>query len=170
MDVYALHQSLHTWKDFWIHLGTITAGLLIALGLEASAQRLHHLHQRHQLEAALHEEAETAQYYARLYIQVERLRELATQLFETTEARVDYAAAFASAARPDVPDIVGMTHAELVAYTLLVEKNLSATRNLRQRYLMARAATAAILRGVTSDDEVVAAEMAAVRSSAEHTP
>jgi len=57
MDVHPPHAPLHTWKDFWIHLGTITIGLLIAIGLEQSVEALHHLHQRRALEADLREEA-----------------------------------------------------------------------------------------------------------------
>jgi hypothetical protein len=34
------HQSIHTWRDFFIHLITITIGLLIALSLEATAEWL----------------------------------------------------------------------------------------------------------------------------------
>jgi hypothetical protein len=49
-------QATHTWKDFWIHLGTITLGLLIAISLEQSVEWMHHLRQRHQLEADLREE------------------------------------------------------------------------------------------------------------------
>jgi hypothetical protein len=56
MDVHPPHGPLHHWKDFWIHLGTITVGLLIALALEAGAEELHHLHQRHQLEEDLRNE------------------------------------------------------------------------------------------------------------------
>ena len=58
IDVHVPHGGLHTWKDFWIHLGTITLGLLIAISLEQSVEWLHHLHQRHQLEDDLHAEAE----------------------------------------------------------------------------------------------------------------
>ena len=58
IDVHVPHGGLHTWKDFWIHLGTITLGLLIAISLEQSVEWLHHLHQRHQLEADLRAEAE----------------------------------------------------------------------------------------------------------------
>jgi hypothetical protein len=57
VDVHPPHHPLHTWKDFWIHLGTITAGLLIAISLEQSVEKLHHLHQRHQLEEDLRAEA-----------------------------------------------------------------------------------------------------------------
>ncbi len=49
-------QAMHTWKEFWIHLGTITLGLLIAIGLEQSVEAMHRLHQRHQLEADLQAE------------------------------------------------------------------------------------------------------------------
>jgi hypothetical protein len=57
IDVHAPHGGVHTWKDFWIHLGTITLGLLIAISLEQSVEWLHHLHERHQLEEDLHSEA-----------------------------------------------------------------------------------------------------------------
>jgi hypothetical protein len=56
IDVHAPQGGLHTWKDFWIHLGTITLGLLIAIGLEQSVEKIHHLHQRNQLKEDLREE------------------------------------------------------------------------------------------------------------------
>jgi hypothetical protein len=56
MDVHPPHSGLHSWKDFWIHLGTITIGLLIAISLEQSVEKLHRLHQRHQLERDLRDE------------------------------------------------------------------------------------------------------------------
>ena len=34
MDVHAPHEPIHTWRDFFIHLITITVGLLIAISLE----------------------------------------------------------------------------------------------------------------------------------------
>ena len=58
MEVHPPHEPIHSWRDFWIHLGTITVGLLIAISLEQSVEGLHRIHQRHQLEADLH--AETA--------------------------------------------------------------------------------------------------------------
>ena len=56
IDVHAPHGGVHTWKDFWIHLGTIAAGLLIAISLEQGVEALHRLHERHQLEADLQRE------------------------------------------------------------------------------------------------------------------
>jgi hypothetical protein len=57
LEVHLPHE-VHTWKDFWIHLGTITVGLLIAISLEQSVEKLHQWHERHELEAALRSEVE----------------------------------------------------------------------------------------------------------------
>jgi hypothetical protein len=57
IDIHEPHGGVHTWKDFWIHLGTITVGLLIAIGLEQGVEKLHHLEQGRQLEADLQQEA-----------------------------------------------------------------------------------------------------------------
>jgi hypothetical protein len=45
LDVHASHGPVHSWKDFFIHVATISVGLLIALGLENLAEHLHHRHQ-----------------------------------------------------------------------------------------------------------------------------
>jgi hypothetical protein len=50
LEVHAAHPPVHTWKDFFIHIATITIGLLIAVGLEQCVEVLHHRHQREQLE------------------------------------------------------------------------------------------------------------------------
>lgn len=42
MDVHPPHEPIHSIRDFLIHLLTITVGLLIALGLEATAEHFHH--------------------------------------------------------------------------------------------------------------------------------
>jgi hypothetical protein len=56
LDIHMPHET-HTWKDFWIHLGTITVGLLIAIGLEQGVEKLHHLEQGRQLTKDLQQEA-----------------------------------------------------------------------------------------------------------------
>jgi len=61
MEVHPPHHPLHSWKDFFIHIATITVGLLIAVGLEQSVEALHHRHQRHQLQEDLRAEAERNQ-------------------------------------------------------------------------------------------------------------
>src|ERR1700733_735947 len=57
LDVHAPHAVFHTRKDFFIHIATITIGLLIAIALEQCVESLHHIHQRHQLQHDLLEEA-----------------------------------------------------------------------------------------------------------------
>jgi hypothetical protein len=44
VDIHAPHQPLRTWKDFLLHLLTITIGLFIALTLEASIESIRHRH------------------------------------------------------------------------------------------------------------------------------
>ena len=56
MDVHAPHEPIHTWKDFTLHLATITIGLLIALGLEGLVEAAHHRHLLHQAETNLRAE------------------------------------------------------------------------------------------------------------------
>ena len=42
LDVHAPHGRMEGWKDFLVHLLTITVGLLIALGLEGCVEWQHH--------------------------------------------------------------------------------------------------------------------------------
>jgi hypothetical protein len=58
IDVHPPHQATHTWRDFFIHIATISVGLLIAIGLEQSVEALHRLHERHVLEHDLRQECE----------------------------------------------------------------------------------------------------------------
>ena len=45
IEVHAPHESVHTWKDILIHIGIITVGLLLAIGLEQTVEFFHHRHQ-----------------------------------------------------------------------------------------------------------------------------
>ena len=53
LDVHPPHGSLHGARDFFLHLFTITVGLLIALGLEGCVERQHHRHLVHEAEAGM---------------------------------------------------------------------------------------------------------------------
>ncbi|MGA8937830.1 MAG: hypothetical protein WB439_01575, partial [Acidobacteriaceae bacterium] len=59
LDVYPPEHTPHTWRDFFIHIATITVGLVIAIGLEQTVEYFHHLHQRHHLEETLRGELRT---------------------------------------------------------------------------------------------------------------
>src|SRR5215469_12802192 len=42
MEVHPPHGPIHSIKEFLVHLLAITIGLLVALGLEASVEWVHH--------------------------------------------------------------------------------------------------------------------------------
>lgn len=56
LDVHPPHGKIHSVGEFFLHLFTITIGLLIALGLEAAAERHLHHQQRDEAEANLRQE------------------------------------------------------------------------------------------------------------------
>jgi hypothetical protein len=58
LDVHPPHAPTHTWRDFFVHIATITVGLLIAIGLEQTIEAVHHHHQREALEEQMHTESE----------------------------------------------------------------------------------------------------------------
>jgi hypothetical protein len=78
MEVHAPHEPVNTWAQFWIHLGTITVGLLIALGLEQTAEYVHRVHEKHALQRELHDEGERNE--AALKMDFERMAALKNSL------------------------------------------------------------------------------------------
>jgi hypothetical protein len=56
IDVHPPNEPIHSWRDFFLHLTTITIGLLIALSLEGCVEWRHHRHLAHQAETSLHTE------------------------------------------------------------------------------------------------------------------
>jgi hypothetical protein len=56
LDVHAPDHRIGGKRDFFIHLFTITIGLLIALALENAAEALHHRHERMEAEESIREE------------------------------------------------------------------------------------------------------------------
>jgi hypothetical protein len=58
IDVHSPHEPIHGWRDFMLHLLTITIGLLIALSLEGLVEWQHQRNLVHEAEASLHGEIE----------------------------------------------------------------------------------------------------------------
>ena len=56
LDVHPPHEAVHGWRDFFIHLATITIGLLIALGMEGCVEWMHHRNLVKEVEVSLHDE------------------------------------------------------------------------------------------------------------------
>jgi len=61
LDVHPPHEPVHGWRDFLLHILTITIGLLIALGLEAGVEAIHHHHIVKDARANIREEVEENQ-------------------------------------------------------------------------------------------------------------
>jgi hypothetical protein len=97
IDIHPPHRSDHTWTDFFIHIGTIILGILIALGLE---QSLEYLHRRHQL----HELREGAITDARIYLHdVDQNRAANTRQVEDLTIRIQQVQAAISQHHPLPP-------------------------------------------------------------------
>ena len=45
LEVHAPHESVHSWKDVFIHIAIIVVGLLIAVGLDNAVEFIHHRYQ-----------------------------------------------------------------------------------------------------------------------------
>ena len=58
LDVHPPHGSAHSWRDFFIHIATITVGLLIAVGLEQTIEAVHRHKERAEVRESLTHESE----------------------------------------------------------------------------------------------------------------
>jgi hypothetical protein len=58
MEIHAPEHPIHTWREFFIHMGTICLGLLIAIGLEQTVEAIHHHNELRELRESLHQDNE----------------------------------------------------------------------------------------------------------------
>jgi hypothetical protein len=58
LDVHPPHEPIHSWRDFFVHLITLTIGLLIALSLEGLVEWNHHRHLKHEAHDTIRREIE----------------------------------------------------------------------------------------------------------------
>jgi hypothetical protein len=56
LDVHPPHHAASTWRDFFIHIATIVLGLLIAIGLEQTVERIHKHYELRETREALEQE------------------------------------------------------------------------------------------------------------------
>ncbi len=59
LDIHPAHHAASTWRDFFIHVGTICVGLLIAIALEQAVEAFHRAQERRELLHAIHAECES---------------------------------------------------------------------------------------------------------------
>jgi hypothetical protein len=63
LEVHPAQHAASTWREFFIHIATIVVGLLIAISLEQTVEKLHHRHQRHELQEDLKKDGEANRGY-----------------------------------------------------------------------------------------------------------
>jgi hypothetical protein len=56
LDVHPAHHAASTWRDFIVHIATIVLGLLIAIGLEQTVERIHRHYELRETREALEQE------------------------------------------------------------------------------------------------------------------
>ncbi len=56
LDVHPPHHAANSWRDFLIHIATIVVGLLIAIGLEQTVERIHEHYELRETREALERE------------------------------------------------------------------------------------------------------------------
>jgi hypothetical protein len=111
MEVHVPEHPIHTWREFFTHIGIVTIGLLIAVAMEQSVEAIHHRHQRTELREALHQDGERtiADTERMLENQRERMAWLNTRLGQVRTAMASHkpvpAAASANFADFDLPDM-----------------------------------------------------------------
>jgi hypothetical protein len=124
LDVHAPHQSIHTWRDFFIHIAVISIGLLIAIGLEQTVEYLHHRHQVADLREALR--IERGQNHLRLADQTTEFR-MRVPILQTNLAVLHYLRLHPGAAERELPpDLSHLTPVQ-------IEEQIRLTRILLNR-------------------------------------
>jgi hypothetical protein len=90
LDVHAPHETINSWKNFFVHIATIVIGLFIAVGLEQSVEFFHHRHISEQLQQQMQEVlAGDLRSDAASIEQFDRFREYLSQIREAVIARLD---------------------------------------------------------------------------------
>jgi hypothetical protein len=95
LDVHPPPHAAHGWRDFFVHIATIVLGLLIALGLEQSAEGIHHRSQVREAREAIAEERAANQH---TFADATEMFRRETERFQTNLAVLHYLEQHAGAA------------------------------------------------------------------------
>ena len=87
LDVHPPPHAAHGWRDFFVHIATIVIGLLIALGLEQSAEGIHHRSQVREAREAIAQERAANQ---REFATTTEIFRRETKRFQTNLAVLQY--------------------------------------------------------------------------------
>jgi hypothetical protein len=98
LEPHAPGTPIHTWTDFLVHIGAIAVGLLLALGLEQTAELIHHRHLRAEIETRIQ-----AALQADLKIDADNFAQLRRHLAYLAELRNAVTARINGATSPSQP-------------------------------------------------------------------
>lgn len=104
MEVHVPEEPVMTWKQFFIHMGIVVLGLLVAIFLEQTVEWFHHRHQRHEVREGIQRDMESTVANA----------EAASRYYEGMVARDAHAIRAVQAALtshgtvPALPDVPGV--------------------------------------------------------------
>lgn len=87
LDVHPPPHAAHGWRDFFVHIITIVIGLLIAIGLEQSAEGIHHRNQVREAREAIAQERAANQHE---FATTTELFRRETKRFQTNLAVLQY--------------------------------------------------------------------------------
>jgi hypothetical protein len=87
LDVHPAHQPAQTWAGFFIHIATISIGLLIAIGLEQTVEWVHRKHQVMEAREAIAQERELNR---RLFAETTEYFRAETKRFQTNLVVLEY--------------------------------------------------------------------------------
>jgi hypothetical protein len=98
LDVHAPHESVHSWKSFFIHIATIVVGLFIAVALEQTVESIHHRRESQDLQQQMRAVFET-----NLISDRTNLKQFVTERAYLTELRAAIDARLHGQTQPPAP-------------------------------------------------------------------
>ena len=113
LDVHPPHESVHTWKGFFIHIATIVIGLIIAVGLEQAVELIHHHRQRHELLESLKSDTITCAEDGR---NMTRYSQVSAASILDRERRIEVAL-WSGKQLSSLPDFIAQPPAVILTYT-----------------------------------------------------
>jgi len=109
IEVHAPHESVHSWKDAFIHIAIIVVGLLIAVGLDEAAEHFHHMRQVRETREALNKEYD---YNIKLFQQTSRDIRWETAEYQNNLLVFEYLEKHPGTAQQKLPGVLAWIHGD----------------------------------------------------------
>lgn len=109
IEVHAPHESVHSWKDAFIHIAIIVVGLLIAVGLDEAAEHFHHMRQVAETREALNKEYA---YNTKLFQQTSRDIRVTTAEYQNNLLVFEYLQKHPGTPQQKLPGVLAWSHGD----------------------------------------------------------